>query len=165
MSAPALPETPMPEGLTTLLKSAARSLVNACAAPGQTGPQRVEALTGYSAGQISKWQSEADPTLMPVHVVAQLEAATGCPVFTRALASLSGHHVVPAAMGQGSDFDLMQAVTRLTAHHSRFATQACEALEDGKLSRGEMKQLLATLLAKQEETGRIALLLAEKVGG
>lgn len=164
MSAPALSEA-LPEGVATLLKSAARSLVNACAAPGQTGPQRVEALTGYSAGQISKWQGEADPTLMPVHVVAQLEAATGLPVFSRALASLSGHHVVPAAMGQGSDFDLMQAVTRLTAHHSRFATQACDALEDGKLSRGELKQLLATLLAKQEETGRIALLLAEKVGG
>lgn len=158
-------DTALPEGLTTLLKTAARALVNACAAPGQTGPQRVEAMTGYSAGQISKWQSENDPALMPIHVVAILEAATGQPIFSRQLASLSGHHVVPAGVGPDSDFDLMQAVTKLTAHHARFATQACEALEDGKLSRGELKQLLATLLAKQEETGAIARRIAERVGG
>lgn len=164
MSDTALSATGMPEGLTTLLKSAARSLVNACAAPGQTGPQRVEAMTGYSAGQISKWQSENDPTLMPVHVVAQLEAATGSPVFSRQLASLSGHQLVPIGMGPSDDFCLMQAVIRSSGSHARFTAQAAEALDDGKLTRGELKAMLQTLLAHQDETGAIARRLAERAG-
>lgn len=165
MNATALPDDAMPEGLTTLLKTAARALVNACAAPGQTGPQRVEAMTGYSAGQISKWQSENDPTLMPVHVVAVLEAATGQPVFSRALASLSGHQLVPVADSETVDFCLMSAVVASTGSHHRFASQALDALADQKLTPGEIKALLKTAMRHQQEMGDIARRLAERAGG
>lgn len=157
-------DTALPEGLMTLLKTAARSLVNACAAPGQTGPQRVEAMTGYSAGQISKWQSENDPTLMPIHVVAILEAATGQPIFSRQLASLSGHQLVPVADGPSDEFCLMRTVVAMTSSHNRFASQAMEALADQRLTRGEFKGLLKSAIKIQEEQGDVIRRLAERAG-
>jgi hypothetical protein len=154
----------LPDGLPVLLKTASRALVNACAAPGQTGPQRVEAMTGYSAGQISKWQSENDPALMPIHVVAILEAATGQPVFSRTLASLSGHQLVPVAHPNEEEFCLMRSVVATTASQGRFAAQAMDALADQKLTRGEFKGLLATALRNQEELGELVRRLAERAG-
>ncbi len=154
----------LPEGLMTTLKSAARALVNACAAPGQTGPQRAEAMTGYSAGQISKWQSENDPALMPIHVVAILEAATGQPIFSRAIASLSGHQLVPVADTESSDFCLMSAVIASTGSHNRFAGEALDALADQKLTRRELKDLIRTAMKHQGEMGDIVRRLAEKAG-
>lgn len=165
MSAVPLSNSALTDGLLTLLKTASRALVNACAAPGQTGPQRVEAMTGYSAGQISKWQSENDPALMPIHVVALLESATGQPIFSRAIASLSGHQLVPVADGEAAEFCLMSAVVASTGSHNRFASEAMEALSDRKLTRGEIKALLKTALKHQEEMGDIARRLAERAGG
>lgn len=154
----------LPEGLLPLLKTAGRALVNACAAPGQTGPQRVEAMTGYSQGQISKWQSENDPALMPLHVAAILEASTGQPIFSRALASLSGHQLVPVSGGNEDEFCLMRSVMATTASQGRFAAQAMEAIADQKLTRGEIKGLLTTAIKNQEEFGEVIRRLAERAG-
>ena len=157
-------DTALPEGLLVLLKTASRALVNACAAPGQTGPQRVEAMTGYSQGQISKWQSENDPALMPIHVAGILEAATGQPIFSRMLASLTGHQLVPVTAANDDDFCLMRSVMATTAAQGRFAAQAMEALADQKLTRGEFKGLLATAIRNQEELGEVIRKLAERAG-
>ncbi|QEL26132.1 hypothetical protein FQV39_28635 [Bosea sp. F3-2] len=153
----------LPDGLLPLLKTASRALVNACAAPGQTGPQRVEALTGYSLGQISKWQSESAPDLIPIHIVAVLEAATGKPIVTRMLASLTGHGVAPISDEIGSAGDLMLDVVRITGSHARFTTAAAEALEDQKLTPGEVKALLKSAMAHVDQMtaliGRLAPLV------
>lgn len=137
-------DTALPEGLMTLLKTGARALVNACAAPGQTGPQRVEAMTGYSLGQISKWQSENAPDLMPLHVAAILEAASGKPIMTRMLASLTGHQLAVVAEGGGGAVDLMTEIVRITGSHARFQATAADALDDQKLTPREVKDLITS---------------------
>lgn len=155
-------DTALPDGLMTLLKTGARALVNACAAPGQTGPERVEAMASYSRGEISKWCSENYPSLMPLHVIGILEAATGKPIMTRMLASLTGHQLVPSAAGD--PLDLMAEIVRLTGSHARFMTRAAEALEDQKVTPGEAKALLATALRHQEDMGRLVTRLASAAG-
>ncbi|MBX9876351.1 MAG: hypothetical protein K2X84_15930 [Beijerinckiaceae bacterium] len=158
MSDTALPQAP--DGLFTLIKTATRALVLACAAPGQTGPQRVEQMTGYSAGMISRWQGDNYRDLMPLDVVFQIESALGKPIFSRMLASLTGHELNPVAQAGEGRFDLMGAVIRTTGSHSRFAAQAAEALEDQKVTPGEAKALLKSILKHQEDMGEIARRLA-----
>lgn len=157
-------DTALPDGLMPLIKTATRSLVLACAAPGQTGPQRVEQLTGYSQGVISRWIGEAYPAVMPLEVVGLLEAAIGKPLVTRLFASLTGHKLEPVPDSSPAPLDLMSEVFRSTGSHARFTAQAAEAWEDQKITPGEVKALLAALLKHQEEMGRLANRLAALAG-
>lgn len=166
MSATPLPEADsggMPDGLITLIKTATRALILAFAAPGSTGPERVEQITGFSRGAISRWQGDAYRDQMPLEVVFQLESALGKPIFSRMLASLTGHRLEPIA-GAPVRFDLMGEVVRSTGSHARFTAQAAEALEDQRVTPGEAKALLATLLKHQEDMGRLAGRLANLAG-
>lgn len=163
MSDTALPAAP--EGLITLIKTATRSLILACAAPGQTGPERVEQMTGFSRGAISRWQGENYRDLIPLDVVFQLESALGKPIFSRMLASLTGHELTPLATPEAGDFCLMSAVIRTTGSHSRFAAQAAEALEDQKVTPGEAKALLKSILKNQEDLSAVAKQLAKLAEG
>lgn len=166
MSATPLPEAGQSDGLITLMKTSVRALVLACNAPGQTGPERVEQMTGYSRGAISRWCGDNYRDLPPLDVVFQLESAIGKPIVSRMLASLTGHHVVPlgddaAATGTA---DLMSGVMRATGSHARFVAKAAEAMEDEVITPGEAKTLLAKILKHQQDMGEIARLLAVKAG-
>ena len=158
MSDTALPAAP--DGLITMIKTATRSLILACAAPGQSGPERVEQMTGFSRGTISRWQGDNYRDLIPLDVVFQLESALGKPIFSRMLASLTGHELTPLASGDGEGFCLMGAVIKTTGSHSRFTAQAAEALEDQKVTPGEAKALLKSILQHQKDMSDIAKRLA-----
>lgn len=157
-------DTRLPDGLITLIKTATRALVLACAAPGSSGPERVEDMTGYSRGQISRWQGDNYRDLMPIDVAFQLEVMTGKPIFTRMLATLTGHRIEPAETGENAPFDLMTDAVRATGSHHRFMAQASEALEDQKVTPGEAKALLQSLLRHQEHLGEMAMRLAALAG-
>lgn len=163
MSDTALPES-LPDGLITLIKTATRALILAFAAPGSTGPERVEQITGFSRGAISRWQGDNYRDLMPIDVVFQLESALGKPIFSRMLASLTGHALEPVAKGEGAPLDLMSEIVRSTGSHARFTAQAAEALEDQKVTPGEAKALLLSLLKHQEDMGALAARLATLAG-
>jgi hypothetical protein len=166
VSATALPEADLSDGLVTLMKTSVRALVLACNAPGQTGPERVEQMTGYSRGTISRWCGDRYTDLPPLDVVFQLESAIGKPIVSRMLASLTGHQVVPLsedAMVSGAA-DLMSGVMRATGSHARFVAKAAEAMEDEVITPGEAKALLAKILKHQQDMGEIAQLLAKKAG-
>lgn len=158
-------DTALPDGLMPLIKTATRSLVLACAAPGQTGPQRVEQLTGYSQGVISRWIGEAYPAVMPLEVVGLLEAAIGKPLVTRLFASLTGHKLEPVAAPEAAPLDLMAEVFRSTGSHARFTAAAADAWEDQKITPGEAKALLQAVMKHVEDMGAIATRLAKLAGG
>jgi hypothetical protein len=161
----ALPDRPMPDGMITMIKTATRALILACAAPGSTGPERVEQLTGYSRGAITRWQGDQYPAVIPLETVCLLESLLGKPIFSHMLAQLSGHRVEPAGEGEACDgSDLMGAVMRSTGSHARFTAQAAEALEDQKVTPREAKDLLAALLAHQDQMGMLAARLANLAG-
>lgn len=157
-------DTPLPDGLFILLKTGGRALVNACAVQGQTGPQRVEQITGYSQGVISRWVNENYPVLMPLEVVGILEAATGKPIVTRMLASLSGFHLQVAAEGEEPAADIMSDVMRITGSHARFTAAASDAWEDQKLTPGEIKSLIQTGMAHVDQMTGLLGRLAKMVG-
>ena len=165
MSENALSERAMPDGMITMIKTATRALILACAAPGSTGPERVEQLTGYSRGAITRWQGDQYPAVIPLETVCLLESLLGKPIFSRMLAQLSGHRVEPAGEGEACDgSDLMGAVMRSTGSHARFTAKAAEALEDQKVTPREAKDLLAALLAHQDQMGALAARLANLAG-
>lgn len=138
----------MPDGLITMIKTATRALITACAAPGSTGPQRVEQLTGFSAGTISKWHGDAHPDVIPMHVVFLLEVTVQKPIFSRTLAALTGHQVVPMADGgpEASAGEFVSDVIRTTGSFSRYQQVMSEGLADGKITRGEAKAGLQAVL-------------------
>lgn len=163
MSDTALPAAP--DGMITMIKTATRSLILACAAPGQTGPERVEQMTGFSRGTISRWQGDNYRDLIPLDVVFLLESAIGKPIFSRMLATLTGHELAPLVAAEEGGFCLMQGVIRSTGSHSRFAAQAAAALEDQKITAREAKDLLRSILKHQEDMSDIAKRLAAIAGG
>lgn len=165
MSAPALLEEGHSDGLVTMMKTAVRALVLACAAPGETGPERVERMTGFSRGAISRWCGDNYRDLPPLDVVFQLESRIGKPIVSRMLASLTGHEVRPVEDRDGTQVtDLMAGVLRSTGSHARFVAKAAEAMEDDKITPGEAKELLAKILKHQQDMAEIAKLLALKAG-
>ncbi|MCS0501405.1 hypothetical protein [Ancylobacter mangrovi] len=131
----------MPDGLIALIKNAARLSVMGCSAPGSTGPQRVEELTGYSPGAISRWGGDAHRELMPLEVVFLVEFISQKPVFAGALASLTGHRLVPVAASEASDAPGMADVFAMAGASLRFQIEFAEALEDGRLTRAERRRL------------------------
>lgn len=166
MSVTPLPEAGQSDGLITLMKTSVRALVLACNAPGQTGPERVEQMTGYSRGAISRWCGDNYRDLPPLDVVFQLESALGKPIVSRMLASLTGHQVVPIsdAEGEAGTTDLMHGVMRATGSHARFVSKAAEAMEDDVVTPGEAKGILSEILTHQREIGEVARNLARKAG-
>lgn len=155
----------LPDGLITLIKTATRALVLACAAPGSTGPERVEQITGFSRGAISRWCGDAYRDQMPLEVVFMLESAIGKPIFSRMLASLTGHRLEPLAVGEAVQVDLMTDVVRITGSHARFQAEAAEALEDQKLTPGEVKGLMKSALAHIDQMTALMTRLAPLAEG
>jgi hypothetical protein len=144
-------DTPLPDGLITMIKTATRALVTACAAPGSTGPERVEQLTGFARGTITRWQGDQYPDVIPLHVVFLLSITVQTPVFARTLAALTGHRVEPLEGGSTPAGDLLGDVLRVTGSHARFINEAATALDDLKVTPGEAKNLLKSGLKHQDE--------------
>lgn len=134
----------LPDGLFTLIKSAIRELVAACAVPGSTGPERVEQLTGYSRGTISRWQGDAYRDLPPLDVVVLLEFTTQRPVVSRWLASLSNHQLVPMA-DDGDTGCLVHDLVRTSGTAARVTGELSAALADGVVTPREAKAVKAAI--------------------
>lgn len=147
----------MPDGLIPLIKIATRSLVAACAMPGSTGARRVEELTGYSAGSISRWQGDQYKDIVPLEVVVLLEFTVHKPVFSRALAELTGHHLVPIgdqAAGEAGDVDaLVGDMIRIVGTGSRVGAKLGAVLEDRRVTHREAKETLTEIGLHKDALG------------
>lgn len=148
--------TALPDGLTALIKSTTRAAVAASVVPGATGPQRVEQMTGYSAGQISRFQRDAYPDLLPLAVVFLLEFTSQKPVFAQALAALTGHRLVPVEESEtGPDF--LSDLLSLTRSAASVQASYGAALADGTVTpreREHLKQVVASHMAELMEAER-----------
>lgn len=159
-------DTPLPDGLLTMIKTATRALVAAMAVPGSTGPERVEQLTGYSRGQISKWCSDSFPVMMPPEVLFLLEFTAQKPIFAGLLAALTGHQLVSISEADPVDgHTLMNGVVDLTGSHSRFVTSLTEGLADMRMTPGEAKASLKAGMSHQDQLNQMLKRLAEIASG
>jgi len=151
----------LPSGMLTLLKQATRELVLAAG-----GPKAVEALTGHRAGTISRWGADHHGDVIPVTVVAVLEFHAQQAPFTRALASLTSHHLAPIAEGEGGgDGPGMADVAALAGAGASALAAAAEAQADGRWTAGEAKHVMAQLGAVQAQAGTLKRKLAVVAGG
>lgn len=162
----------LPDGMIPLIKIATRHLVAACAMAGSSGPRRVEELTGYSAGTISRWQSDAHKDLMPTEVVFLLEFTIQRPVFARTLAELTGHRLTPVAEDERRLGDDVAALTgdliRIVGSGSRVGATLGAVLEDGRVTRREAREALADIARHKDSLlpaeRRLAVLAEEPEG-
>ncbi|RLP80556.1 hypothetical protein D9R14_05775 [Xanthobacter tagetidis] len=154
----------MPDGLIPLIKSTARAAVAAAVVPGSTGPQRVEQLTGYSPGQISRWGGDAHKDMMPLEVVFLLEFIAQKPVFARALAALTGHRLVPIEEGDGGGC-LTRDMLDITAAAGAVSQAYGTALADGTVTPREREEIRRAKRRLQDSLARAALNLAGLTDG
>lgn len=152
-------------GLLAAVKAATRELVAAMAAPGQTGPQRVAALTGHSAGTVTRWQGDGYPELIPLAVLVQLEMTSGRAVFGRLVAGLTGHELVKLDDTGADGAGLLARVVRVGATHSAWSLEAMEAVADGTVTPREARALLEAGRKHQAEMGEAMARLAAIAGG
>lgn len=161
--------TTLPDGLVPMIKIATRALVAACAAPGSTGPRRVEELTGASAGTISRWQGDAHPDIIPTAIVFLLEFTIHKPIFSRLLAEMTGHRLVPISDGEAADPDVVEGLTSDLIHivgsGSRVGARLGQALEDRKVTIREARETLAVIGEHEECLGAAKRRLAPLAAG
>lgn len=149
--------TSLHDGLIPLIKSTSRAAVTAAVVPGSTGPQRVEQLTGFSPGQISRWQGDAHTDLMPLEVVFLLEHVSQKPVFARALAALTGHRLVPLAEGEGgASVDLTRDMLDLVTTAGALSAAYGASLADGVVTAREREVIRRAKAQHQEVLARAA---------
>jgi hypothetical protein len=139
----------LPAGLMSLLKSAIRNQVLAAAAQGQTGAQRVQALTGHAQGTVSRWQSDSYSELPPFEVIAQLEHITQAPIVARMLAALTGHRLVPLD-DEGADADLVTDLVVLTGSAAHVTATLGAALADGQVTPAGAKAVASAIGSHQK---------------
>lgn len=158
-------DTALPDGLIPHIKNTTRLAVVACAVPGSTGPQRIEQLTGFSAGAISRWQGDAHKDLCPIEVAFLVEFLTQKPIFARALAALTGHKLVLIADDDPARAELgMGDLLDLAASASRLQTTVADALQDGKVSEHERRTIRKVKADHHDVLTRIARKVADVDG-
>ncbi|MDQ0472791.1 hypothetical protein [Labrys wisconsinensis] len=113
----------LPTGMTGLIKAATRDLVLAAG-----GPARVKEILKVSDGQISKWQGDDYPDLMPTWAVAKLSYVKQTPAFARFLAALVNHEVVPVPPDDEGESDLMGDLVGVTRDAAQVTSALGEAL-------------------------------------
>jgi len=108
------------------LKTATRTLVKAAG-----GLEAAEGLTRGDHSTIGRWASPNNPgAYAPIDVIADLEAATGLPVVTRTLASLSGH-VLVALPQPGQPATWHGALARVTVEAGDVIARLARSLDGG----------------------------------
>jgi hypothetical protein len=152
-------EQDLPAGLMSQLKAAIREAVQAAAAKGLSGAMRVQILTGYSGGIISRWQNDNYKDLPSLDTVFALEFITQQPVFAKTFADLTGHRLVPIDDVAAPD-DMVGELVRVTGAAAKVSTEFAAALDDGELTPAEAKKVLSEIGRQEVELARLKRKLA-----
>ena len=147
--------------LETYLKKHTEALVK------EVGIEAACGLTGKSKATLGRYYSDQDEhgdRFMPIDVVAQLEAASGFPHVTAALADLRG-----ITMSYDSDkrnaasSGVNQDVVALAQRFAQLMGEYNLAIGDGKISVNEAKKMLRETLALQQVLLDMKLNLEDEV--
>lgn len=149
----------LPAGLMTLIKDANRQLVLA-----NGGPAGVAALTGLSAGTISRIQGDAYPDLFPAWAIALLEFKCQKAIFARLFASLTGHQVVVAPVDEEGAGNLVGDLVGVTQAGARVSSALGAALADNVVTPGEAKAVLGEIGSLERQLDQTKAKLAVVVG-
>ena len=151
----------LPQGQFYRLKAAFRDLVEKAG-----GLDRAAERTGYGKSSLQRWTSPDHPDVMPVTAAMLLESDTGCPLVTRAMATLQGH-----ALLMGPCLDHAEAPPRLLEQWAglgkAFAAMSggmALAMADGEVKVSEARAIDETAAALQNQIENIRKQLASHNG-
>lgn len=124
-------------------------------------------LTGKSKATLGRYYSDAEEhgdRFMPIDVVAQLEAASGFPHVTAALADLRGIALsYDGERRNATSKGVNQDVVALAQRFAMLMSEYNQAISDGKISLNEAKRLLRETLAIQHVLIEMKLNLEDEV--
>ncbi len=124
-------------------------------------------LTGKSKATLGRYYSDAEEhgdRFMPIDVVAQLEAASGFPHVTAALADLRGIALsYDSERRNATSKGVNQDVVALAQRFAMLMSEYNQAIADGKISLNEAKRLLRETLAIQHVLIEMKLNLEDEV--
>lgn len=153
----------LPDGLMAMIKAATRALVLAC-----KGPSVVKSITGVSDGQVSRWQGDAYPDVIPGWAVGALEFHCQQPAYTRMMAGLTGHRLVPIAEAGGDSpgsRDFVGDLVEIAGAASKVTGGLSRALTDNEVTPGEAKGEMANIAGLQHVLTRTQRRLSIVAGG
>lgn len=147
--------------IATYLKKHTEALVK------EVGIEAACELTGKSKATLGRYYSDADEhgdRFMPIDVVAQLEAASGFPHVTAALADLRGITLsYDAGKRNSGSKGVNQDVVALAQRFAMLMGEYNQAIADGKITINEAKRMLRETLAIQQVLLEMKLNLEEEV--
>lgn len=126
------------------IKSATRLLIFRCG-----GVRPVADMTGYSTTQISRWQSDAEKTLVPLTALLVLESYCGDPVITRAIAGIHGLKLSTSPQ-QRDSVCISDSLANFMGSTSEVVARTGESLRDRVVTPNEADWVLQSV-AKAEE--------------
>jgi hypothetical protein len=148
--------------ISTYLKKHSEALVK------DVGVEEACKLTGKSKATLGRYYSDSDEhedRFMPIDVVAQLEASSGFPHVTSALADLRGITLsYDAGRRNSASKGVNQDVVALAQRFAMLMAEYNQAIGDGSISINEAKRLLRETLAIQEVLLEMKLNLEAEVG-
>lgn len=120
------------------LKAATRDLITAAG-----GPVRAAEISRADHPRLSRYGSPNEGMHAPIDVIADLEAETGDPVVTRALADLAGFVLVPKAEAIARGINFGKHLGEVACETGQLMAGLGEALADGAVTPGEAESCLA----------------------
>lgn len=142
----------LPKSQFFRLKAATRDLIDMAG-----GIERAAGITAHGKSTVQRWRSAEHADVMPLTAVLLLEADTGSPLVTRAMAALQGFDLV-ATGGQGDEVrpGLLQRWAAFNSAFSALAGGMAFAMADGEVTVTETREIdaAAASLAAQIESLR-----------
>ncbi|EKF17091.1 phage regulatory CII family protein [Nitratireductor pacificus] len=114
------------------IKAAQRDLIAAAG-----GIERGAQIVDYSKSVVGRWYNGDSPDLMALDALWTLEAETGMPVMTTALAELSGRRLSDPQDAADAAADIMRGYAELCSKASEMMATMAAALADGKITPAE----------------------------
>ncbi|WP_315920388.1 hypothetical protein [Mesorhizobium sp. SP-1A] len=135
------------------LMAAQRDLIDACG-----GIPRVMEKTGYSKGQVGRWNGGIDRDLMPINVALVLERDCHRPIVTAIMAEFNGRSLSDDEDAGAAVDNLPEQVAHLVEEAGHLVVETVKAKADGVVTDAEATRLrgisrkIATITADIDHT-------------
>lgn len=117
---------------TLRIKSAQQQLIAACG-----GLDDSAEISHFGRSTVGRWSDLGDPTLMPLAAVIVLEAASGQPLVTQALAEVSGRRLADPDASAVSQAGVMSRHAEAIVQAGELMAAGAQAFSDGRVTPAE----------------------------
>ena len=131
------------------VKAAQRDLIKAAG-----GIDRAADITSISRSQIGRCNNAADPELLTIAAIIQLEAETGLPLVTQAMAEINGRRLTDPVHDAARASELLSQYSDAIRHAGELMSAGAAAFADGKVTPAEAQIM-------DREAGRLERSLGE----